>query len=148
MRRSLGALRRPEACRAGTRIPPDLGLIRFYRTPVKKPEARGKNFASRLREMARGAGRRGAAAGKEPLGNPVLERMKGDDGKPAARLQQKLGGGEAARQLVKLLIEIEAQALKGAGGGVFRLVAGAAEHAGDDIGELARWSRSGPRRGA
>ena len=96
------ALRRAERAR-GT--PPDLGLIRFYRTPVKKPEARGRNFASRLREMARGTRRRRTPAGEEPLGNPVLERMKGDDGKPAACFQQTLGGGEAAGELVKLLVD-------------------------------------------
>ena len=62
--------------------------------------------------------------------------MKGDDGKPAPRFQQTLGGGEAAGEFVELLVEIKPQALKSAGGGVLLLLACEPEDAGDDIGEL------------
>ena len=44
---------------------------------------------------------------------------------------------EALGQLVELRVEIEAERLKGAGGGVLGLVALAAENAGDDVGKLA-----------
>ena len=98
--------------------------------------------------MARRLGGRGAAAGKKPLGDAVLERMEGDDDEPASGLEQALGGGQASGELAKLIVEIEPERLEGARRRVLGLVALAAEHAGDDVGELAGRGdrRFSPRR--
>ena len=62
--------------------------------------------------------------------------MEGDDGEPALGLQQMLGGAQAACELEKFLIEVEAERLKGPCRRVLGLVVPAAEHASDDIGKL------------
>src|SRR5262245_54565000 len=100
-------LSRPEAGRTRAWISPDLALIRFYRTPVKKPEAWRKIRRGGLGQMSRGARRRRAAAREETLGDTVFERMKSDDHEPAARLEQLLGGGKAMCQLIELVIEVK-----------------------------------------
>src|SRR6476660_10204466 len=86
--------------------------------------------------MAGGAGSRHAARCEKALGDAVLERMEGDDGKPALGLQQMLGGAQAASKLEQLLIEIEAERLEGARRRVLGIVMPAAEHAGDNVGKL------------
>src|SRR5659263_279901 len=98
--------------------------------------------------MARGARRRRAAAGEEALGDAVFQRMESDNGQTAARPEQPLGGGEAVGQLVKLVVEIEAKALEGAGGGVLLVVVLAAQHAGHEVGKLGggdNWLLGPPR---
>ena len=91
-------------------------------------------FSGKWREP-RGGGH--AARGEKALGDAVLQRMEGDDGEPALRLEQMLGGAQAPRELEKLLIEIEAERLEGPRRRVLGLVMPAAKHAGDDVGELA-----------
>src|SRR4029077_9110855 len=49
-----GALGGSQPCRAGPRVRRNLPLIRFYWTPVKKPEARRECLAFGFRQMARG----------------------------------------------------------------------------------------------
>ena len=78
-----------------------------------------------------------AARGEKALGDAVFERMEGDDGEPALRRKQMLGGAQAPRELEKLLIEIEAERLKGPRRRVLGIVMPAAKHAGDDVGKLA-----------
>ena len=56
-----------------------------------------------------------AARGEKALGDAVFERMEGDDGEPAPRLEEMLGGAQAPRKLEQLLIEIETERLKGSG---------------------------------
>ena len=68
--------------------------------------------------MARRARRRAAARAQESLDPAVLERMEGDDGEPAARRQQPLGGGQAAVELAELVVDRDAQRLEGAGRGI------------------------------
>src|SRR6478735_7199824 len=87
--------------------------------------------------MARGAGGRYASRREKALGDTVLERMEGDDGKPALGFQQMLGGAQAASELEQLIIEIEAERLEGARRRVLGIVMPAAEHAGDNVGKLA-----------
>src|SRR6266508_1058410 len=133
-----GPLCRPEAGRAGAGIPTDLRLIRFYRTPVKKPEAWCKCRTGSFGEMPRAARRRCAPAGEEPLGDAILERMEGDDHEPASRLEQPLGGRKTSGELVELFVEIKAERLEGPGRWMFHLIALAADHARHDVGKLAR----------
>ena len=68
-------------------------------------------------------------AGEKALGDAVFERMEGDDGEPALRLEEMLGGAQAPRKLEKLLIEIEAERLEGPRRRVFGIVMLAAKHA-------------------
>ena len=94
---------------------------------------------TRGREMARCLRRASRARAQESLDAAVLERMEGDDGEPAAGLQQRLGGGEAAVELAELVVHGDAQRLEGAG----RRIDGVALLArprtlADDRGELAR----------
>src|SRR5262245_56306236 len=88
-------------------------------------------------EVARAARRRHAAAGEEPLGDPVLERVESDDGEPPLVLQETLGGGKAMCELGQLLVEKKPERLEGAGRGVLGLVTFAAKNLGNEIGKLA-----------
>src|SRR5262249_47651676 len=80
---------------------------------------------------------------EEALGDPVLERMKGEDGKTAAGMQQTLGGAETGRELAELAIHIDAKRLKGAGGRADALAGAAADRLLDDLGQR---SGAGDRR--
>src|SRR5262249_31706673 len=86
--------------------------------------------------MPRRAGSRCAARGKKALGDAVLQRMEGDHGEPALRLEKMFRGTQSASELEQFLIEMESQRLKGAGRGVLGFVVSPAKHAGDDVGKL------------
>ena len=86
--------------------------------------------------MARGPWRGSAPAGEEPLGDAILQRMKGDDDQPASRLEQALGGCEPVRELAELIVEIEPERLEGPRRRVLGLVALPAKYARHDLGEL------------
>src|SRR6185437_1164467 len=63
--------------------------------------------------------------------------MEGDDDEPAAGLEQALGGGKAFGELAELIVEIEPERLERSRRRVLGLIAFPAEHAHDDLGELA-----------
>src|SRR6187200_1816980 len=128
-----GPLGRSKTCRARARISPDLTLIRFYWTPVKKSEARGKFRRGSFGQMARAARRRRAPVREEALDDAVLEGMEGDHHEPAASFQQPLSGGKTARKLLELLVEIKTERLEGPRRGVLGFIALAAEHARHDV---------------
>jgi hypothetical protein len=86
--------------------------------------------------MARGAGPRTAALLEEGLDLPVFERVKGNHGERAARREQAFGGAEAAAQFADLVVDVDPDRLKGAGRRVAARLA-TADHAADDLGELA-----------
>ena len=90
------------------------------------------------RQVARARGRRTGTAGEELLHQPVLERVEGDDEKPAAGSQHTLGGAEPGCKLAQLVVDVHAQRLERARGGMAAGDALAAEHAGDEGRELGR----------
>src|SRR6187397_2989779 len=122
-----------KTCRTRACISPDLALIRFYRTSVKKPEARGEFRSGSFGQMARGTRRRRAPVREEALDDAVLEGMEGDYHEPAASFQQPLGCGKTACELLELLVEIKTERLEGPRRGVLGFVALAAEHARHDV---------------
>src|SRR5262245_9031607 len=127
-----------KTCRTRACISPDLALIRFYRTPVKKPEARGEFRSGSFSQMARGARRRRAPVREEPLDNADLERLEADYHDPAASAQPPLGCGKTACEFLKLLVEIKTERLEGPRRGVLGFVALAAEHARHDFRQFFR----------
>ena len=65
--------------------------------------------------MARSARRGAAAPPQKILDPPIFERMERHDCEPAARHQQPLGRAEPAIELAELVVDRDAQRLKGAG---------------------------------
>ena len=63
--------------------------------------------------------------------------MEGDHDEPAGRLEDALGGGEAARQFGKLVVDENPQRLEGPRRRMDHALA-RAHHARDDVGERAR----------
>ena len=98
-------------------------------------EGRGDGFGfrqmPRLRLLA-------GAVGDEALDDAVLERMEGDDGEPAARLQRPLGGKQRTGELAELIIDEDAQRLEDAGGRVDLVLRIAADMRLDGIGKVER----------
>ena len=136
MGRSLGAHRGPQDAPTGPGDSPDLVLARYKRTPVKKLEAwrRMVDFCSgRWREPFGGGGLRLA---KKRLAIRSSSEWKVTTTSRPPAFNRSSAALKALRQLGELVIDIEAERLKGPGRGVFRLVALAAEHAGDKVGEL------------
>src|SRR5947208_13346787 len=131
---------------ACSRIARDLVRPRADRT-ARQHGKRRRRAARRRRQMARSARHRAAAAPQEGFDPDVFERMEGDDGEPSARLQQAFGGNQAAVELAELVIDRDAQGLKGAGG---RIEAGLAlrDRGAYDIGELAGAAKGARRRAA
>src|SRR5688572_28057080 len=102
---------------------------------VNESETRRRMPGGLLRQVARARGRRAGAPREEMLHQPILERVERDDEKPAAGSQHTLGGGEPGCKLAELVVDVHAQRLERARGGMAAGDALAAEHAGDEGGE-------------
>src|SRR5688572_33053212 len=87
--------------------------------------------------MARSGRKVSAALLEEALHQPVLEAVEGDDGEPAAGLQNLLGRFEPAFELLKLLVEMDPYRLEGAGRRILLLAGMVAGRLANDVGELA-----------
>ena len=133
-RRGTGALGGAQLRRTGARVGRDLGFVRGFRPAREHAERRRRG--SDLRPMPRGS--RGAASlHQEVLDDAILERVKGDDDQPPGGLEYALGGGEAARQFGKLVVDENPQRLEGPRRRMDHAFA-RAHHACDDVGERAR----------
>src|SRR5690242_2373372 len=87
--------------------------------------------------MPRG-GRPLRAVADEALDDAILERMEGHDDEPAARLQHPFRRDQRARELAELVVDVDAQRLERAGGGVDTVLRLAADHLADDPGQIER----------
>src|SRR4051794_7215565 len=59
-----------------------------------------------------------ASLDEKSFDDPVFETVEADDDEPAARLQQSFGRRKTARQLAKLIVDVDSQRLKGSRRGV------------------------------
>ncbi len=97
--------------------------------------------------MARAAGL-ARTVGDEALDDAVLQRMEGDDGEPAARLQRALGRKQRAREFAEFVVDEDAQRLEDARRRMDPVLRIAADSVLDRLGEIARACRTAVSRGA
>src|SRR5262245_18790415 len=88
------------------------------------------------RQMARAVGLRRRSLPEEAFDQSVLERMERDDDEASSWRQHALGCAKAARQLEKLVVDVDAQRLEGARRGVAAVDLFAPQHTGDELREL------------
>ena len=86
--------------------------------------------------MARARRQRPAALFQEALDDAVLEAVEGDDRQPAAGAKHALGGAQALLELVELGVQMDADRLEGAGGGVALLALAETQRLSNDGGEF------------
>src|SRR5262245_15205449 len=109
---------------------------------VNESETRGGMIGRLRRQVARSRRRRTGAPREEMLHEPVLERVEGDEDEAATGSQDALGGAETGGELAELIVDVHAQRLERARGGMAAGDALAAKDAGDEGGEL-RCAREG-----